>query len=175
MLPLLFNRVNVTLEHNEWHFLLNHLALAFLLCLQTCLHATQQGVTELITKMQQQRFSCRDAAVLLQYHGRNCHKLLYFDKHFIFIGMIRWAGVVNAVKKDVIVPHWSACFSRCLCELKRAWWVSFAHCCSPVQPWADVSPPPPWSRSFPQELRRQTATGPRIPRQPGGEAVETRR
>lgn len=166
--------VSATRQHNEWRFLLNHLAWAFLLCLlQTCLHATQLGVPEL---------RCNSSGFSAEMLQRWCSfKLLYIKNTFFFFftGIVRQSEAViyliNAVGEDAMVSQWSAYFSRCVCELKRGWWVSSAHRCWPVQPWADVSPPPPRSCSLPQELRGQAAAGPHVPQQPGGEAVETRR
>lgn len=69
--------VSATRQHNEWRFLLNHLAWAFLLCLlQTCLHATQLGVPEL---------RCNSSGFSAEMLQRWCSfKLLYIKNTFFF-------------------------------------------------------------------------------------------
>lgn len=64
---------------------------------------------------------------------------------------------------------------RCQCEQQCVWWLVAAHRRPSLQPWDGVSPARPRGRPLPQELRGQTAAGPRTSQQPGREDVETSR
>lgn len=71
--------------------------------------------------------------------------------------------------------HHSLLSYRCYCEQQCVRRLSAAHRRPSVQPRAGVCPARPRGRRLPQELRGQTAAGPRPSGQPGAEAAETGR